>query len=106
MPSVVDFHGYLREMKITQDIVDTIEMATREQSECELWYALRNGRLTSSKIGEILRRRPSTDSRCLVRDIMDYSKPMQHLPPQIRWVNKMKIRHISYTSKTGRLLVK
>ena len=85
MPSVVDCHGYLREMKITQDIVDTIEMATREQSECELWYALRNGRLTSSKFGEILRRRPSTDSRRLVRDIMGYSKPMQHLPPQIRW---------------------
>ena len=49
-------------MKITQDIVDTIEIATREQSECELWHALRNGRLTSSKFGEILRRRPSTDS--------------------------------------------
>ena len=85
MPSVVECYGFLKEMKITQDIVDTIEIATREQSEGELWHALRNGRLTSSKFGEILRRRPSTDSRRLVRDIMGYGKPMQHVPPQIRW---------------------
>ena len=57
-------------MKITQDIVDTIEIATREQSECELWHALRNGRLTSIKFWEILLPRPSTYSRRLVRDIM------------------------------------
>ena len=69
MPSAVDCHGFLREMKITQDIVDIIEIATREQSESELWHALRNGRLTSSRFGEILRRRPSTDPRRLVRDM-------------------------------------
>ena len=45
--------------------------------ECAL-----NGRLKSSKFGEILRRRPSTDSRHLVQDI---GRPMQHVPPQIRW---------------------
>ena len=85
MPSVVDCHGFLREMKITQDIVDIIEIATRKQSESELWHTLHNGRLTSSRFGEILCRRPSTDSRCLVRDIVGYGKPMQHVPPQIRW---------------------
>ena len=78
IPSVVDCHGALREMKITQEIVDTIEIATHEQSESELWHALHNGRLTSSKFGKILRCRPSTDSRRLVRDIMGYGKPMQH----------------------------
>ena len=87
MPSVLECHGYLREMnlmKITQYVVDTIEIATRGQLECELWHALRNGRYTSSKFGEILRRRPSTDSRRLVRGIKGYGKPMQHIPPQIR----------------------
>ena len=63
IPSVVDCHGFLKEMKITQDIVNTIEIATRELSECELWHALRNSRLTSSKFGKILHHRPSTDSR-------------------------------------------
>ena len=84
IPSVVDCHGSLREMKITQEIVDTIEIATHEQSESELWHALHNGRLTSSKFGKILRCRPSTDSRRLVQDIMGYGKPMQHVSPQIR----------------------
>ena len=85
IPFVVDCHGFLRVMKLTQDVIDKIEIATRKQSESELWNALRNGRLTSPRFGEILRRRPSTDSRRLVQDIMGYGRPMQHVPPQIRW---------------------
>ena len=46
---------------------------------------MRNGRLTSSRFGEILKRRPTTDSRRLVRDIMGYNGPLKNIPPQIRW---------------------
>ena len=41
-------------MKLPLDVVQKIEAATRGQSASELWYALRNGRLTSSRFGEIL----------------------------------------------------
>ena len=58
-------------MKITQDTVNTKEIATCEQSEYELWHALCIGKLTISKFGEILWHRPSNDSRYLVQDIMD-----------------------------------
>ena len=72
-------------MKFPVDFVENIEAATCEQSECELWFALRNGRITSSRFGEILYRRSSTDPKRLVKDIMGNGGPMKHLPPQIRW---------------------
>ena len=108
IPSVVDCHGFLREVKLTQDVIDKIEIATRKQSESELWHALHNGRLTSSKFGEILRRRPSTDSRRLVRDIMGYGRPMQHVPPQIRWgkqnEDKARQRYIENRKAVGEIM--
>ena len=33
IPSVVDCHGFLREMKLTQDVIDKIEIATCKQPE-------------------------------------------------------------------------
>ena len=59
-------------MTLDKDEVARIEAATQDQSECELWFALCNGRLTSSRCGEILNRRSSIDSRRFVRDIMGY----------------------------------
>jgi len=72
-------------MKLSSDEVVRIEEATRDQSENELWFALWNGRITSSKFGKILHRRESTDSRRLVRDLIGYGGPMQNLPPQMLW---------------------
>ena len=69
-------------MKLDTDDTEKIEEATRDQSDSELWHALRNGRLTSSRFGEIRNRKEMTDSR-LVRDIMGYSKQTKTLPPQI-----------------------
>ena len=84
-PTTADCYAYLGQMKLPVDVVENIEAATRQQSECELWFALRNGRITSSRFGEILHRRSSTDPKRLVKDIMGYGGPMKHLPPQIRW---------------------
>ena len=41
-------------MKPPFNVVQKIKAAMRGQSTSELWYAMRNGRLTSSKFGEIL----------------------------------------------------
>ena len=62
-----------------------IEERTRGQANNKFWHLLHNGRLTSSRFGEILHRRKSTDPYRLVRDIMSYRGGMVGLTPAIRW---------------------
>ena len=76
---------YFSNLTLSYNEVEAIEGATRGQADNDLWFALRNGRLTSSRFGEILHRRQSTDSRRLVKDIMGYGGRMKYVPPQIRW---------------------
>ena len=76
---------YLSNLELSYVEVQTIEAATRGQTDNDLWLALHNGRLTSSRFGEIIHRRQSTNPRRLVKDIMGYGGPMKHVPPQIRW---------------------
>ena len=76
---------FLLSMKLSCTGVAAIEAATREQTDSALWQVIRNGRLTSSRFGEILKRRQTTDSRRLVKDIMGYNGLMQKVPPQIHW---------------------
>ena len=76
---------YAGNQTLSYDEVEAIEAATLGQAENNLWFALRNGRLTSSRFGEIMHRRQSTDPRRLIKDIMGYGGQMQHVPPQIRW---------------------
>ena len=70
-------------MRLDIDDTERIEAITRDQSDSELWRAMRNSRLTSSRFGEIRNRKETIDSRRLVRDIMGYGKQMKTLPPQI-----------------------
>ena len=76
---------YLSNLKLSYAEVQAIEAATHGQTDNDLWLALHNGRLTSSRFGEIIHRRQSTNPRRLVKDIMGYGGQMQHMPPQIRW---------------------
>ena len=84
-PTTQQCYEYLDKASLNIDEVEMIEGTTRDQSDCELWYALRNGRLTSSRFGEIRNRKQITDSKRLVRDIMGYGKQLKVLPRQIRW---------------------
>ena len=84
-PTLAQCYVHLSHMKLSPDEVARIEAATRDQSECELWFALRNGRITSSKFGENFNRQDSTDPKRLVRDLMGYGGPLKNLPPQMRW---------------------
>ena len=52
--TVTDCYKYLDHMKLPLSVVQKIEAATLVQSTSELWYAMWNGRLTSSKFGEFL----------------------------------------------------
>ena len=84
-PTTQQCYEYLDKAKLDIDVVERIEGATRDQSDCKLRHALRNVRLTSSRFGEIRSRKQTTDSRRLVKDIMGYGKQLTVLPPQIRW---------------------
>ena len=84
-PSVVDCHHFINSMQLSNSQVAALEAATRAQSDSELWIVLHNGRLTSSRFGEILKRRATTDPTRLVIDIMGYNGPLRHLPPAMRW---------------------
>ena len=75
-------------MKLPLNVVQKIEAATRGQSTSE---AMRNGRLTSSKFGEILHQRPSSNSRRLVRDIMGYGGSAKYSTPAMRWGKENEI---------------
>jgi len=84
-PTPVVCHQFVANMKLPFEKVAEIEAATRGQADSELWQLMRNGRLTSSRFNEILKRRPTTDPRRLIRDIMGYNGPLKKVPPQIRW---------------------
>jgi len=71
---IVQCYDYLRDMNITSDKAAKIEETTRGQGENNLWMILRNGRITSSRLGEILHRRESTNPKRLVRDLMGYGR--------------------------------
>ena len=87
IPTLADCCKYLDSMKLPLDVVQKIEAATCGQSASELWYALRNGRLTSFRSGEILHRRSVTNPGRLVKDIMGYGGPIKSLSPAMRWGN-------------------
>ena len=53
-PTIAQCYDYLHGMILDHDEVARIETATKDQSECELWFALCNSRLTSSRFGKIL----------------------------------------------------
>ena len=88
IPTITDCYKYLGHMKLPLDVIQEIEAATHGQSASELWYSMQNGRLTSSRFGEILHRRSSTNPRRLVRDIMGYGGPIKCLTPAIYAVGK------------------
>ena len=50
-----------------------VEKSTRTQADSKLWLAFHNGRNTSSRFGEILRRKDSTDPSVLVKSLMGYN---------------------------------
>ena len=77
-------YEYMNTMKLSLNAFNNIEFATRGQTD-KLWLALHNGRITSSRFGEIVHRKQSTNPRRLVKDIVGYGEKMKFLPLQMRW---------------------
>ena len=59
-------------------------MLTVTQRQCDLWHDLHNGRITSSKFGQIVHRRETTDTRSIVGQLMGYDSSPSSLP-QLQW---------------------
>lgn len=71
-PSVAQVEAFVAGMTLPAQVVSEIELSTRSQADSTLWLALHNGRITSSRFGEILRRRDDTDPKNLVKSLMGY----------------------------------
>lgn len=84
-PSLGDCQDLVEKMIISEEVKRSVELQTRGQGKSALWRNLRNARLTSSRFGEIVHRRPSTDPRTIVHSIMGYTGQLQNLPAPMRW---------------------
>ena len=62
-------------MQVSAKERSNIEMKTRGQGNCGLWVKLHKGRLTSSRFGEVCKRRKSTPCERIVKDISHSSSP-------------------------------
>ena len=91
---------FLLSMKLSCTEAAAIEAAIYEQSDSALWLAIRNGKVTSSRFGEIVKHQQTTDSRWLVKDVMGYNGPIKKVPPQICWGKDiLLITHIMHRFK-------
>ena len=105
-PTLAQCYDYLSHMKLPLDEVAMIEEATRGQLENKLWFAIRNGRLTSFKFGEILYGRQSTHPRRLVQD-MGYGALMKSTTTDtVVEVERMRMKPKDATLKIDMLLGK
>ena len=85
---------YFSNLTLSYDEVEAIEVATHGQADNDLWFALRNGRLTSSRFGEIIHRRQSTDPRKILWVMVAKCNMYLH---RFAGVEKMKMLPVNVT---------
>jgi hypothetical protein len=78
------FYEYEGEQVIDKQLQHFIEANTHTQASSDLWCKLHNWRITSSKFGEVVHRRASTDPTSILKRLMGYTT-MMGLPPAIKW---------------------
>ena len=62
--------AFKESLKMPPDKLRQIEQSTREQRKSSLWFSIRRYRITASRFGEVLRRRPDTPPDKLVMSIL------------------------------------
>ena len=78
-------HLYESQQVISVELSMHIQQKTVMQSKSPLWQDLRNGRITSSRFGQIIHRRETTDAASIVTQIMGYKTPQSSSLPQLQW---------------------
>eukprot|EP00794_Sanderia_malayensis_P001645 gene1645-1828_t len=70
---------------VTQDQIANLEKQTRSQSISNLWYRHREGRITASKVHDVVHMLPSTNPTKLVSRIMGYSNCDLSKVPSVKY---------------------
>ena len=76
---------YAEQQVLSEELSNQIEMLTVTQRQCDLWHDLHNGRITSSKFGQIVHRRETPDTRSIVGPFMGYDSSHSSLPSLLLW---------------------
>ena len=83
-PTEDQVQQFIDSMVLPQAVVIDIEETTRSQADSDLWLALHNGRITSSRFGEVQRRQDTTSPKALVKAIMGYKRQF-FSTPAMKW---------------------
>ena len=77
---------------ITEEMAVLVELETRDQSNCKLWFTYRAGRITASRMKSVCHTDSSNPSQSLVKTIV-YPEALDLLQRLHRGVASMKGRH-------------
>ena len=76
--------AFVSDQTLSPDTAACVERSTRGQAKNGIWHLLRNGRITSSRFGEILHRKASTSGDRLVAEITGYTEDKVRAMPAVR----------------------
>ena len=97
--------------RISEQQMDNLGKQTRSQSINKLWHKHREGRITASKVHNVVHRLPSTDPSNLVCRILGYNNPDLSKVPDIKYgldnesfarnwySDKMQLLHENFTCR-------
>lgn len=75
-----ELHG-----QYTEKQRENVELMTRNQSVCPLWFQHRHGRITASKAHSVVHRRDTTSPENLIKTIMGYSNKDISNKKEVKW---------------------
>lgn len=102
---------------VTSDQVKELELRTREQSVCKLWFEHRHGRITASKFHDVIVRRDLTPPDNLVSIIMGYNQYDLSNKKEVKWgvdhedvarkayINRMAASHNNFSCRLSGFVV-
>ena len=71
-------------LNVTQEMADSVEVATRDQSKSKLWYKYRAGRITASRMKAVCHTDASKPSQSLIKTIC-YPEAFSFTSKATRW---------------------
>ncbi|SMN01597.1 hypothetical protein SPONL_2142 [uncultured Candidatus Thioglobus sp.] len=85
-PQVLSSQELMVKLKVSQATQSEVQLKTKDQADCEMWYKLRSLRLTSSNFGRICKRRSNHDT--LARELLSSKKKLYNskfMPLPLKW---------------------
>ena len=104
-------------IRVTSDQVKELELKTREQSVCKLWFEHRCGRITGTKFHDVIVRRDWTPPDSLVSAVMGYNQYDLSNKKEVKWgvdhedaarkayITKMAASHKNFSCRLSGFIV-